>query len=56
MKWQLDDAEARFEEVFDAAIQSGPQFLMDGEKEIAVVVSLEEYERRRSAGRQAFER
>lgn len=50
MRWKLDEAAAKSGEIFKAAIENGPQILMEGRKEIVIVVSREEYERRRQAG------
>lgn len=51
-KWQLQDAKNRLSEVVDLALEEGPQTVTRHGKEVVVVVSKEEFERRRrSRGR-----
>lgn len=45
MKWQLQDAKARFSEVVDAAVKKGPQIVTRRGVETAVLVSMEEWQR-----------
>jgi prevent-host-death family protein len=45
MKWQLQQAKARFSEVVDAAVKKGPQIVTRRGVDTAVVVSLEEWNR-----------
>ena len=42
-QWQLQDAKNRFSEVVDNAMQQGPQVITKQGKEVAVVISIEEY-------------
>lgn len=49
-KWQLQDAKNRFSEVVNRALEEGPQTVTRHGKEVVVVVSKEEFERRRRRG------
>lgn len=49
-KWQLQEAKNRFSEVVDLALEEGPQTVTRHGKEVAVVVSKQDFERRRRAG------
>jgi antitoxin Phd len=51
-EWQLQDAKARFSEVFRLARESGPQRVTKHGKTAVVVIPLEEYERLTSSGKQ----
>ena len=52
--WRLQDAEAQFSAVVDAALNGRPQFVTCGGKRAVVVLDASEYERlRRSAGAEA---
>ena len=44
-KWELDEAAASLEEVFDSALKDGPQIITQDSKEIAVMISLKEWQR-----------
>lgn len=46
-KWQLQDAKNRFSELVDRALEEGPQTVTRHGKEVVVVVSKEEFTRRR---------
>ena len=50
MAWQLQDAKQRFSRLVDAARDSGPQVVTRHGREVAVVLSIEEYRRLRGAG------
>jgi len=43
--WQVKDAEAHLSEVMDLAEADGPQFIAQDGAEVAVLLSLEEYQR-----------
>ena len=43
--WQLQDAKARFSDVFSRARSEGPQFITRRGKEAVVMVSEEQYQR-----------
>lgn len=49
-KWQLQEAKNRFSEVVDLAIEEGPQTVTRHGKEVAIVISKKDFERRRRAG------
>lgn len=46
LSWSVADAKARFSEMIDKARSSGPQTLTKNGKPVAVLVSIEEWERR----------
>lgn len=46
-KWQLQEAKNRFSEVIDLALEEGPQTVTRHGKEVAVIVSKEDFVRRR---------
>ena len=50
-RWQLQQAKNRLSEVVDLACAEGPQIVTRHGKEVVVVVSKEDFERRRSRGR-----
>ncbi len=50
--WQLEDAKARFSEVFRLARARGPQRITNHGKEAVMVVPAEEFERLSGRGRQ----
>ena len=52
--WPVQDAKARFSEFLDAALSSGPQIVSRRGADTAVLVSLGEWERLRSAARPAL--
>lgn len=43
--WDLQQAQARFNELLETAMKNGPQILTQGGVETAVVVSIEEWRR-----------
>lgn len=45
MKWQLQDAKARFSEFLDAAVKKGPQIVTRRGVETAALISIEELRR-----------
>jgi prevent-host-death family protein len=47
-KWQLHEAKNHLSEVVDLALAEGPQIVTRHGKEVAVVVSTADFERRRS--------
>jgi antitoxin Phd len=49
--WQVQDAKARFSELLDAAIETGPQIVTRRGVETAVVVPIEEWRRLQNAAR-----
>lgn len=48
-KWQLQEAKNRLSEVVDLALEEGPQVVTRHGKEVAVVISKNEFDRRRRA-------
>jgi prevent-host-death family protein len=52
-EWQLQDAKARFSEVFRLARARGPQRITKHGKEAVVVLPAEEYERLSGRGRRS---
>lgn len=51
MKWQLQDAKARFSELIEDTLEKGPQVVTRRGIETAVVVSFEEWRRLQETGR-----
>ncbi len=49
--WQIQQVKDRLSEVVDLALEEGPQTITRHGKEIAVIVSLEEFEQRRRSGK-----
>jgi prevent-host-death family protein len=49
--WQVRDAKSRFSELLDATVKKGPQVITRRGIEVAVLISLEEWNRRRRAAR-----
>ena len=45
MKWQLQDAKARFSELIEDSLQKGPQVVTRRGIDTAVVVSVEEWQK-----------
>ncbi len=43
--WQLPEADTQFTEVVDEALEHGPQVVAQDGREVAVVISMEEYRR-----------
>ncbi len=50
--WSLQDAKAKFSEVVNFAISEGPQIVTRRGKAVAVVVSVDEYEKLTGEGEQ----
>ncbi len=48
-RWQLQEAKNRFSEVVDLALEQGPQSVTRHGKEVVVIVSKVEFDRRRRA-------
>ncbi len=46
-KWQLQEAKNRFSEIVDLALEAGPQTVTRHGKEVVVIVSKEDFERKR---------
>ena len=42
MTWKLEDAKARFDEVYESSLRDGPQRVLGGDQEV-IVVSREEW-------------
>ena len=51
MRWQLQDAKARFSEFLDTALREGPQIVTRRGVETAVLVPLDEWQRLKAAAR-----
>ena len=51
MKWQLQEAKARFSEFVDAAVKKGPQIVTRRGVETAVLVPIEEWHRLQAVAR-----
>lgn len=51
MKWQIQEAKARFSEMVDRALKDGPQTVTRHGKDVAVLVPADEYRRLRSGGK-----
>lgn len=49
--WQLQEAKQKLSRVVDLAVEEGPQTITRHGHEVAVVVSIEEYQRLRQGGR-----
>jgi prevent-host-death family protein len=47
MRWQMQTAKQKLSEVVDAAMREGPQFITRHGKDVAVVVSIDEYRKLR---------
>jgi len=45
MRWQLQDAKAKFSELVDKALHEGPQTVTRRGKEVVVVLSADEYKK-----------
>jgi prevent-host-death family protein len=48
-KWQLQEAKNRLSELVDLALEEGPQTVTRHGKEVAVIISKAEFDRRRRA-------
>ena len=51
MKWQIQEAKARFSEMVDRTLKEGPQTVTRHGKPVAVLVKAEEYQRMRAGGK-----
>ena len=51
MKWQIQEAKARFSEMVDRTLREGPQTVTRHGKPVAVLVRAEEYQRMRAGGK-----
>ncbi|MGH9499607.1 MAG: type II toxin-antitoxin system Phd/YefM family antitoxin [Terriglobales bacterium] len=51
--WQVQDAKARFSELLDAALESGPQIVTRRGSEAAVLVPIEQWRRLQSQVRRS---
>lgn len=51
MKWQVQEAKARFSELVDRTLKEGPQTVTRHGKTVAVLVAAKEYRRLRSGGK-----
>ncbi len=51
MKWQLQEAKARFSEFLDAAMKKGPQIVTRRGVEAAVLVPIDEWKRLQQSAR-----
>ena len=51
MKWQIQQAKARFSEMVDRALKEGPQTITRRGKPVVVVIPEEEYRRLRTGGK-----
>jgi len=51
MKWQIQQAKARFSEFIDRALREGPQTVTRHGKAVAVLVPVDEYRRLRTGGK-----
>ena len=51
MKWQIQEAKARFSEFVDRTLKEGPQTVTRHGKTVAVMVPAKEYRRLRSGGK-----
>lgn len=50
MKWQIQQAKARFSEMIERALNEGPQTVTRHGKAVAVLVPADEYRRLRTGG------
>ena len=51
MKWQIQEAKARFSEMVDRVLKEGPQTVTRHGKAVAVLVPADEYRRLRTGGK-----
>ena len=51
MRWQIQQAKARFSELVERTLKEGPQTVTRHGKAVAIVVAAEEYRRLRSGGK-----
>jgi antitoxin Phd len=51
MKWQIQEAKARFSEMVERTLREGPQTVTRHGKPVAVLVRADQYQRLRAGGR-----
>lgn len=51
MKWQIQEAKARFSEMVERTLREGPQTVTRHGRPVAVLVSVGQYQRLRAGGR-----
>ncbi|HEY6420017.1 MAG TPA: type II toxin-antitoxin system Phd/YefM family antitoxin [Candidatus Binataceae bacterium] len=51
MKWQIQQAKARFSELVERALKDGPQTVTRHGKAVAVLIPADEYRRLRTGGK-----
>jgi len=51
MKWQIQEAKARFSEMVERTLKEGPQTVTRHGKPVAVLVRADQYQRLRAGGR-----
>ena len=51
MKWQIQEAKARFSEMVDRTLREGPQTVTRHGKPVAVLIKAEQYQRLRAKGK-----
>jgi prevent-host-death family protein len=51
MKWQIQEAKARFSEMVERTLKEGPQTVTRHGKPVAVLVRADQYQRLRGSGR-----
>ena len=51
MKWQIQEAKARFSEMVERALREGPQTVTRHGKPVAVLVKADQYQRLRAGGK-----
>jgi antitoxin Phd len=51
MKWQIQEAKARFSEMVDRTLREGPQTVTRHGKPVAVLIKAEQYQRLRAGGK-----
>jgi len=51
LNWQLQQAKARFSELLDRTLKEGPQSVTRHGKPVAVMISMEEYQRLYARGK-----
>jgi antitoxin Phd len=51
MKWQIQEAKARFSEIIERTLREGPQTVTRHGKPVAVLIKVDEYRRLRAGGK-----
>ena len=51
MKWQIQEAKARFSEIIERTLREGPQTITRPGKPVAVLIKVDEYRRLRAGGK-----